>query len=77
VSLLKCGGYGSGAQNMDFNIAMIIMLQLSQPIDSCISLLNLHDKLDKGLRVGIAHYNIHIGGQFRSGKVENYMGVKN
>jgi hypothetical protein len=72
VSLLKCGGYGSGAQNMDFNIAMIIMLQLWQPIDSGIPLLNLHDKL-----VGIAHYNIHIGGHFRSGKVENFVGVRN
>jgi hypothetical protein len=71
VSLLKCGGYGSLAHNMDFNIAMVIILQLWQPIDLGIPLLYLHDKL-----VGIAHYNIHIGGQFRYGKVENLVGVR-
>jgi hypothetical protein len=60
VSLLKCGGYGSGAQNMDFNIAEIIMLQLSQPIDPCISLLNLHDKLYINSRQGLEGWNCSL-----------------
>jgi hypothetical protein len=54
-----------GAQNMDFNLAKIYILERGAYAN------------DTGLRVGIAHYNIHIGEQFRSEKVEKYVGLSN